>query len=179
MTHQARGPRYIVQSDVEPRNIRMDAEGNLWGEVPVLLIQGPIRSDRRTHMWSPQERSFLPARFVHEVPDDLPGAGLKPDPVEAATVAEFVDMMNRYRRWAGNPSFREMAERVGVRSPSRFCEALKSDKLPTFSLLNAFVVSLKGDHAYFQRWAAAWRALDEQASAETRPLSLSTGEDVE
>jgi len=72
-----------------------------------------------------------------------------------------------------------MAERVGVRSPSRFCEALKSDKLPTFSLLNAFVVSLKGDHAYFQRWAAAWRALDEQASAETRPLSLSTGEDVE
>jgi hypothetical protein len=176
---KASGPRYIVQSDVEPQNIRMDAEGNLWGEVPVMLIQGPIGPERRTHMWSANERGFVPARFVPEVPDDLPGAGLKPDPLEATTIAEFVDTMRRYRRWAGSPSFREMADRVGVRSSSRFCEALKSDRLPTFSLLNAFVVSLEGSSADFQRWAAAWRALEGQPLGGPPRLSLPSGEQME
>ncbi|MEU0236742.1 hypothetical protein ABZ234_03560 [Nocardiopsis sp. NPDC006198] len=177
MTAEASGPRYIVKSDVEPRSIRVDEDGNLWGEVPVILVQGPIGSDKDARVWSPQEREFVSAKFTPEVPDDLPGAGMKPDPLKATSVSEFIELMNRYRRWAGSPSYRVMADRVGVRSSSRFCEALKSDRLPTFSLLNAFVVSLEGTSADFQRWAAAWRALDGQTPARPRRLPLPSAEE--
>ncbi|WP_049568296.1 hypothetical protein [Nocardiopsis sp. SBT366] len=177
---QARGPRYVIQTDVDPQNIRMDEDGNLWGEVPVLLVQGPVGPERRTHIWSPTERSFVQARFVPEVPEDLPGAGMKPDPVQAKSVPEFIELMNKYRRWAGSPSFRVMADRVGVRSSSRFCEALRSDRLPTFALLNAFVVALEGTSADFQRWAAAWRALEGELpiGPPALPLPLPAGEDT-
>ncbi|WP_117199261.1 hypothetical protein [Nocardiopsis sp. TNDT3] len=171
------GPWYVVQAHVAPRNIRMDRDGNLWGEVPVTLIQNSPRPDGKTYAWSAEERAFLPARFVPEIPEDLPGDPLKPDPLKAKTVAEFVDTMRRYRRWAGNPSYREMADRVGVRSSSRFCEALKANKLPTFSLLNAFVVSLEGTSADFQRWAASWRALEGEVGGGPQQLSLPSGEE--
>src|SRR5699024_7433988 len=93
-----------------------------------------------------------------EVPDDLPGWGLEPDPLQAKTVAEFIAAMRAYRQWAGAPSYREMVHRVGTGSAAGFCEALKSDRLPKFALLNAFIVSLGGDGAVFQRWVTAWRA---------------------
>lgn len=173
------GPRYIAQPDAEARNIRMDAEGNLWGEVPVMLAQGPVSPDLKTHIWSAGERRFVPTRFLPEVPEDLPGDTLKPDPLRARTASEFVSTMRRYRRWAGSPSYREMADRVGVRSSSRFCEALKSDRLPTFALLDAFVVSLGGNSADFQRWAAAWRALDGEIGQETHQPALTVGEATE
>lgn len=155
------GARYVIQFDAEPRNIRMAPDGTLWGEVPVTLIQRAPRPDSKTYSWSASGGSFVPARFVPEIPEDLPGERLKPDPLRAKSVDEFVETMRLYRKWAGSPSFRVMADRVGVRSPSRFCEALKSNRLPSFALLNAFVVSLGGTSADFQRWASAWRALSE------------------
>lgn len=150
------GPRYIIKPGAEPTNVRIGPDGELRGEVPVMMVQscGDV-----AHTWSPKERTFVP-----QVPDDLPSRRLKPDPLKATTAAEFVDTMRRYRRWAGSPSFREMADRIGVRSPSRFCEALNSDRLPSYTLLNAFIVSLHGSDssAEFQRWAAAWRELTER-----------------
>jgi len=169
---EASGPRYIVKSDAEPRSVRADADGTLWGEVPVILVQGPFGSDETPQVWSASERRFVSAKFAPEVPDDLPGAGMKPDPLKAKSVPEFIELMGKYRRWAGSPSYRVMANRVGVRSSSRFCEALKSDRLPTFALLNAFVVSLEGTSADFQRWAAAWRALEGQTPVGPRRLPL-------
>ncbi|WP_262391609.1 hypothetical protein [Nocardiopsis sp. CNR-923] len=46
-------------------------------------------------------------------------------------------------------------------SAAAFCEALRSDKLPKYTVLNAFIVVCGGAEADFQRWVTAWRRLDE------------------
>ena len=39
---------------------------------------------------------------------------------------------------------------------SFFLEALTSNRLPKFTSVNAFIVSLGGSSADFQRWATPW-----------------------
>ncbi|MFW6640529.1 hypothetical protein ACOALZ_10865 [Nocardiopsis algeriensis] len=163
--------QYVIRNDVRPRNVRVEPDGTVWAEFRIVPARGSVSPNHPVFVLAAGEahQGALP-QPVPAVPEDVPGWNCKPDPLGASTPAEFVDMMRRYRRWAGNPSFRDMASRVGVGSPSRFCEALKQDRLPTFALLNAFVVSLGGTGEYFQRWATAWRALDGQAPG--RPVML-------
>jgi hypothetical protein len=148
----------------------MDADGTLWGEVPLTPVRDSHPLTRRTFQLAVEETRIPQPRPAPEVPEDVPGWGMKPDPLNATTVPEFLDTMARYRRWAGEPSYREMARRVGTGSAAGFCEALKADKLPKFTVLNAFVVALGGTSEDFQRWATAWRALDGQTSGS--PLML-------
>ncbi len=170
--------RFMIQPGARPQNIRVATDGTLWGEVPVIpfrevTLAPGTRSTLNPARAAPPPRGpelDEPNGTSADVPDDVPGYRLRPDPLEANTVHEFMAMMRRYRRWAGSPSFREMARRVGTCSAAGFCEALNRDKLPKFTLLNAFVVSLGGDREYFQRWATAWRSLDGHVAGE--PLML-------
>ncbi|NKY96763.1 hypothetical protein [Nocardiopsis alborubida] len=178
--HRARGDiRFMIQPGTHPQNIRVDDDGRLWGEVPVVpfrevtldpvLLNTGVRSTRAAARTAPAPREPEP-----HAPDDVPGYQLRPDPLEARTVEEFVEMMRRYRRWAGSPSYRVMARRVGTCSAAGFCEALSRDRdrLPSFTLLNAFVVSLGGDQEYFRRWVTAWRSLDGRVAGEPLMLAL-------
>ncbi|WP_017617947.1 hypothetical protein [Nocardiopsis gilva] len=100
---------------------------------------------------------------------DVEGFDLRPDPLQTSTPSEFVEAMRRYRRWAGNPSYRTMATNCGYTcSAAAFHAALKSEGLPKFTQLNAFVIACGGDEAEFQRWATAWRKLDQSRQGATR-----------
>jgi len=149
----------VPHPHARPRAVRQDAAGALWGEVPLMVVRDVKVSERTDAFSLLGGPRASPAQGAPEVPDDLPGWGLEPDPLQAKTVAEFIAAMRAYRQWAGAPSYREMVHRVGTGSAAGFCEALKSDRLPKFALLNAFIVSLGGDGAVFQRWVTAWRAL--------------------
>ncbi|MDA8370106.1 MAG: hypothetical protein M0026_09560 [Nocardiopsaceae bacterium] len=73
--------------------------------------------------------------------------------------------MRRYRRWAGNPSFRLLAERCAhMCSAATFHGVLNGTELPKFTVLNAFVIACGGDEEEFQRWATAWRCLDQEGA---------------
>ncbi|MFV2196891.1 hypothetical protein [Nocardiopsis sp. LOL_012] len=159
-------PGYRPIPDALPRRVRRDPDGILWGEVPVVPVSA---RDGRTPSYRavvlvddhPRPPTEPPPVSPRTVVPDLPGYDMKPDPMTAATPAEFVDVMRRYRKWAGSPSFRKMAERGGLYSAAAFCDALKSDRLPRFTLLNAFVVACDGTEGDWQRWLTAWRRLGE------------------
>ena len=61
-------------------------------------------------------------------PEDTWGYNLKPNPLLASTSAEFVTALRRYRAWAGNISFRQMAERAHYAvAHSTMCVALNKE----------------------------------------------------
>ncbi|WP_433696827.1 hypothetical protein [Nocardiopsis sp. CA-288880] len=172
---------YEVVPDALPRRIRVDAEGMLWGEVPVVPVVSVTppeeprpRTGRSVEVLVVGERSShgsaAGARRRPQAVPDLPGHDLKPDPLLAATPAEFIETMRRYRRWAGEPSFREMNRRVEFCSAAAFCATLRGDQLPKYSVLNAFVVACGGSEEDFQRWVTAWRRLDQ--NGEERPTMI-------
>jgi hypothetical protein len=59
---------------------------------------------------------------------DPPGCELRPDPREVQNSPELMGALRRYRIWAGEPSFREMATATGRRvAASTLCSALGCD----------------------------------------------------
>ncbi|MFD6096712.1 hypothetical protein ACFVWN_02190 [Nocardiopsis flavescens] len=185
---QIRGNRFAVRDGALPRNIRMAPDGTLWGEVQVVPIRESLSVvvHEYSHDETPARNSGSARRprprrrLAGAAPEDVPGYRFKPDPLEAKTVEEFVEAMRRYRHWAGKPSYREMARRIGAGSAAGFCEALnRTDRLPSYALLNAFVVSLGGTQEDFQRWATAWRSLDGRVAGGPYMIALpARGEDT-
>ncbi|SJZ41913.1 hypothetical protein SAMN02745673_00384 [Marinactinospora thermotolerans DSM 45154] len=171
----ARPTTYRVAADAQPRRVRRAADGTLWGEVPVVPV---VAEETSRH----QERTELriavkvdvpstDKRNRHRVVADLEGYDLRPDPLQASTPAEFVEAMRRYRRWAGQPSFQQMAHDCGhLSSASSFHAMLGGNELPRYTLLNAFVIACGGDEAEFQRWATAWRRIDQGTLGRRPPL---------
>lgn len=100
-----------------------------------------------------------PERFVIE--EDLEGYETCPDPLKAGSTEEFVDLLGRYRLWAGSPSFREMQRRCrGAAAASTFCKMLKKPgELPAQHLVRAFIQGCAGDDQAVKRWITAWRRL--------------------
>jgi hypothetical protein len=100
-----------------------------------------------------------PERFVIE--EDLEGYETCPDPLKADSTEEFVDLLGRYRLWAGSPSFREMQRRCrGAAAASTFCKMLKkTGELPAQHLVRAFIQGCAGDDQAVKRWITAWRRL--------------------
>jgi hypothetical protein len=130
--------RYSVPPDAQPRRVRVDSDGALYGEVPLVA---ETAADHRVRT------SAVPSRM-----------GSKPDPVEARTAAEFVEVMRRYRYWAGNPSCRTLSQQCGgVVSAAAFSSTLHGTELPRFTILNAFILACGGSEPEFQRWISAWR----------------------
>lgn len=91
---------------------------------------------------------------------DIEGYDLCPDPLTAKDAAEFVDFLNKYRIWAGDPSYREIANRCGKEaSASTFCKALKGTELPRQRLVRAFIRGCGGDEKHVALWITGWRRL--------------------
>jgi hypothetical protein len=91
---------------------------------------------------------------------DAEGFDLRPDPLAARTPAELMAALRRYREWAGQPSFREVASRCGQRIvASTLCTALKRDDLPPMRVVLAVVAGCGGGEQDQQRYATAWRQI--------------------
>jgi hypothetical protein len=96
------------------------------------------------------------ASLIH----DADGFNLRPDPLGAQAPAELVAMLRTYWTWAGQPSFRQLARRSnGVAAASTFCMMLRSEKLPPFSRMLAFVQACGGSEEDQRRFATAWRCI--------------------
>jgi hypothetical protein len=108
------------------------------------------------HRVEPRSQRPRPRRVV--IPD-LPGCDLRPDPLTAKTPPELVDVLRRYRIWAGEPSFREMAAAVQGVAASTLCSALGRDALPSFDVVIAVVIGCGGSDEDLQRFATAWRRI--------------------
>jgi hypothetical protein len=85
---------------------------------------------------------------------------LAPDPLRASTPADLAAALERFRRRAGEPSFREMARhaRPAV-SPSTLAAAVHAERLPTLRVVSAFVTGCGGGPEELARFATAWRRI--------------------
>ncbi|MDA2809185.1 hypothetical protein O4J56_00915 [Nocardiopsis sp. RSe5-2] len=181
-------PDYVVVSGVPPRRVRVGSDGMLWGEVPVVPVQGRAAppspagpgADGRITVSVPHPQgpavSAVPSHHTDEGPSggqavpDIDGFDLRPDPMQMETPAAFMVALRQYRRWAGSPPYREMADRCGnVYSASAMCAALGASELPKYTMLNALILGCGGDEKEFQRWLTAWRVLDGQEKGEEAP----------
>ncbi|GGK08868.1 hypothetical protein GCM10010123_43410 [Pilimelia anulata] len=79
----------------------------------------------------------------------------------AGPVQEFAAGLREVRRAAGNPGYRELAERTGY-SPSTLSDAAGGRRLPGLAVVRAFVDACAGDTA---EWERRWRAAVRQQPA--------------
>jgi hypothetical protein len=93
-------------------------------------------------------------------PQDWRSYNLRPDPLAAHTPAEFVEMLRRYRIWAGEPSYRDMASqcRQAV-AASTLCTALGRNDLPRLRVVLAIIAGCGGTEEDQQQFATAWRRI--------------------
>jgi hypothetical protein len=118
-----------------------------------------------------------PARPPRAVAD-APGHDLCPDPLTARTAAELTAALRRYRIWAGEPSYREMARLCGGKiGASTLNTALRSDELPALPVVLAVITACGGSEEDQRGFATAWRELrlaqedgDQQAAPPLRAL---------
>lgn len=101
---------------------------------------------------------------------DADGTDLRPDPLQAATGAELAAAVQRYREWAGSPSYRLMSQRLGG-SPAAatICTALTSGRPLKLGTLVKIVAACGGDDEDQRRFASAWRQIHGAAPAPAQP----------
>ena len=102
---------------------------------------------------------------------DAAGQNLRPDPAAAQTPAELAALLRRFRAWAGNPSYRDMAQRADHRAAaSTMCKVLHRGELPArLDVVDAIIEGCGGSEEDRQRFATAWRRLTMPADAEQAP----------
>jgi hypothetical protein len=108
-----------------------------------------------------------PGRYpeaVAPVVPDPPGLNLCPDPAGARTPAQFMNTLRRYRKWAGEPSFRIMEHVIKKQHGQHFAAstihaALKGDDLPSLPKVQAIITACGGSDAHKQTFTTAWRRL--------------------
>ncbi|WP_225849073.1 NB-ARC domain-containing protein [Streptomyces sp. HPF1205] len=101
----------------------------------------------------------------------VPHQGTRPDPERAADLAEFIVTLNQYRLWAGAPSYRALARRVGplLRSAQAVSQSTIGDVFQTrrrrldVDLVVGIVRALGADETTVDRWRSACVAV--QAAA--------------
>lgn len=104
--------------------------------------------------------TFTTAEAAEEERREPECPGLAPDPLHASTPAEFTAALKRFRLWAGEPSFREMARHARPTvSPSTLATAGHAEQLPTLRVVAAFVTGCGGGPEELARFAAAWRRI--------------------
>ncbi|TDD26648.1 hypothetical protein E1287_36105 [Actinomadura sp. KC06] len=101
---------------------------------------------------------------------DVQGYECKPDPLAANSAFELLDLLRRYREWAGNPSYRDMAERVpGGPSYGTLANILRLNALPKkLATLEAFIRGSGGGDEDVRSWATAWRRLTTPPDSHSR-----------
>jgi hypothetical protein len=105
---------------------------------------------------------------------DPPGLNLCPDPGAAQTAAEFMDTLRKYRKWAGEPSFRVMEHVIRKQCGQHFAAstihaALKSHDLPSLQKVQAIITACGGSDAHQQAFTTAWRRLTLPHQDEAQP----------
>src|SRR5690348_18234261 len=93
----------------------------------------------------------------------VPYDGMCPDPERAADLAEFIVTLNQYRLWAGAPSYRALARRVGplLRSAQAVSQSTIGDVFQTrrrrldVDLVVGIVRALGADETTVDRWRSA------------------------
>jgi hypothetical protein len=97
---------------------------------------------------------------------DLPGFDTRPDPARATTSAELVAALADFCVWAGDVSYRQMAERSGqLVSSSTLQRALTGKALPSQNTVIAVITGCGGDEADKQRFVTAWRRIRQGRAA--------------
>ncbi|OIV38746.1 hypothetical protein BIV57_04160 [Mangrovactinospora gilvigrisea] len=103
-----------------------------------------------------------------------------PDPDQADTLTEFVTLLGDLRAWAGGPSYRILAKRIGpmmkpprIVAPSTVVDAFRSGRRRLdLDLVIAIVRALGGDGPMVAHWRAACLRVHAQAQATGRPTVL-------
>jgi hypothetical protein len=96
---------------------------------------------------------------------DASATGRRPDPLEARTQAELMATLRRYRVWAGERSYREMATRLNRQSShvriaaSTLCAVLSRDKLPRLEMFTRLAFACGAEDDDLTRFQAAWRKI--------------------
>ncbi|GAA1961644.1 tetratricopeptide repeat protein [Catenulispora subtropica] len=93
--------------------------------------------------------------------------GIQPDPEQAGSLAEFIELLEQLRRWAGSPSYRTLAKRVGplLVPPQTVSQSTLTDLFQPrrrrlkLDLVVAIVRALGLDAPAVARWRAACVAL--------------------
>jgi hypothetical protein len=94
-----------------------------------------------------------------------PKSDLEPNPLAAATAAEFVEVLRQYKAWNGNPSWRSMAARANQTVVfSTMYSALNSDALPKFEVMKAIIIGCGGGEKDLEEFTAAWRRIDRHSA---------------
>lgn len=114
-----------------------------------------------------------------------------PDPATASDPAEFVDLMNQLRLWAGQPSLRRLEQLGGVAraASGRATKVLPASttsyvlsgkagaRLPRMQFVERYVAScltacghpVEQGSRYLRRWTEAWRALARERDSISPP----------
>ena len=105
---------------------------------------------------------------------DPPDVNLCPDPGAARTPAEFTGTLRKYRKWAGEPSFRAMEHVIKMQRGQRFAAstihaALKGDELPSLQKVQAIITACGGSDCDQQMFTTAWRRLAMTQPGEAQP----------
>jgi Helix-turn-helix domain len=98
---------------------------------------------------------------------------LRPDPRLIHTTPQLVEGMNRLRVWHGKPSLRKLAaDSRHAFGSSTLADALhRREKLPSFTLLTAFVKACGEPSDLVEEWKNAWRRIELRESKTTICLS--------
>jgi hypothetical protein len=125
-----------------------------------------------------QDPGRYPEAAAPVIPD-APGLNLCPDPGAARTPAQFMDTLRKYRKWAGEPSFRLMEHVIGKQCGQHFAAstihaAFKGDDLPSLQKVQAVITACGGSDAHQQMFTTAWRRLTMPPQDDPRPLQPTT-----
>jgi hypothetical protein len=119
---------------------------------------------------NPGRHRSMVSKATSQQVNDASGFDLKPDPLNATTPAEFVRVLNEYKLWSGNPSWRMMARNADhMVVHSTMHNAMKSDSLPNFDVMKAIVIGCGGGEEDLKAFATAWRRIAKLPSRELTP----------
>lgn len=102
------------------------------------------------------------------------GLGGGPDPARAGDLAEYIELLGQLRTWAGAPSLRTLAKRVGplLRPPRVVSHSTVGEAFQTrrrrldLELVLAIVRALGADEAAVGRWRAAYTRIQYRAKTD-------------
>jgi len=91
---------------------------------------------------------------------DADGLDLKPDPLTAATPAELITILWRYRAWSGNPPWRKMAQQASQAVVhSTMYAAMNGTALPKLDVVRAIIIGCGGSDDDVRAFTTAWRRI--------------------
>lgn len=107
-----------------------------------------------------KQASRAPGRQAGQDASDTDVSDLKPDPAEAKTAADFVDVLWRYRTWSGEPSWRKIAARAEQQaSHSAIFKAMHRQELPKLEVVKAIIIGCGGKED-LPAFVVAWHRIN-------------------